>query len=412
MVVAGKAEVALGKKPKKRKPQAKCPHGKQKSRCTPCRGTPYVSPRCVHGITGSGYYCKECPGKGICEHRRQRSTCKECGGSQQCPHGTQRSHCVVEGCGGSALCIPHKTQKSQCFRCNPDSKSKCEHGRLGSRCVPCGGASVCEHKKLKWQCVPCGGSQTCEHGSVTKDCLECDGRAYCKEHKQRYCRDCRPHLFCEHDRQKGTCLECMSLSKAIASAQVCSICCSARLGPTRRLLGTCAKCDATKPPRMEHVVWGKIESSLSIPPTMRDNKVIGGAACAADRTRPDLCWVLADRIVHVEIDEHSHEDREVSCELKKLDSANWGLSDHGFVHLPTWTVRFNCSEYDGRRINLDARCKALTRLVNHLLTTPSLEGWDALRTNVTFMYYHSKAAKHIAAARAARDSILVHDVML
>jgi hypothetical protein len=58
-------------------------------------------------------------------------------------------------------------------------------------------------------------------------------------------------------------------------------------------------------------------------PPLPDNQVLGG--CQSDKTRPDICWIGQDRIVHLEIDEHSHEDREVSCELKKLDSANWGV---------------------------------------------------------------------------------------
>ena len=50
-------------------------------------------PLCPHGKGKGGYYCRECPGKGICEHGRQRSQCKECGGSQICEHGRQRSQC-------------------------------------------------------------------------------------------------------------------------------------------------------------------------------------------------------------------------------------------------------------------------------------------------------------------------------
>ena len=53
---------------------------------------------CVHGRSQGGYLCKECPGKGICEHGRQRSHCKECGGSSICEHGRVRSHC--KECGG------------------------------------------------------------------------------------------------------------------------------------------------------------------------------------------------------------------------------------------------------------------------------------------------------------------------
>ena len=50
-------------------------------------------PTCPHGRANRGYYCKECPGKGICEHGRQRKRCKECGGSQICEHGRERSKC-------------------------------------------------------------------------------------------------------------------------------------------------------------------------------------------------------------------------------------------------------------------------------------------------------------------------------
>ena len=48
---------------------------------------------CVHGKANRGYFCKECPGKGICEHGRQRPQCKECGGSGICEHGRQRYSC-------------------------------------------------------------------------------------------------------------------------------------------------------------------------------------------------------------------------------------------------------------------------------------------------------------------------------
>ena len=48
---------------------------------------------CVHGKRQGGYFCRECPGKGICEHGRQRSQCKECGGSSICEHGRLRRRC-------------------------------------------------------------------------------------------------------------------------------------------------------------------------------------------------------------------------------------------------------------------------------------------------------------------------------
>jgi DnaJ-class molecular chaperone len=69
---------------------------------------------CPHGKADRGYYCKECPGKGICEHGRERRKCKECGGSGLCEHGRQPSRC--KECGGSGIC---------------------EHGRVRYGCKTC-----------------------------------------------------------------------------------------------------------------------------------------------------------------------------------------------------------------------------------------------------------------------------------
>ena len=69
---------------------------------------------CVHGRRQGGYFCKECPGKGICEHGRERPKCKECGGCQICEHGRRRSQC--KECGGSQIC-EHGRRRSQCKEC-------------------------------------------------------------------------------------------------------------------------------------------------------------------------------------------------------------------------------------------------------------------------------------------------------
>jgi hypothetical protein len=86
------------------------------------------------------------------------------------------------------------------------------------------------------------------------------------------------------------------------------------------------------------------------------------------------------------------------------------LSDYSLTHLPTYTVRFNCSEYDKRRIGLDKRCRRLVTIVNRLLIEP-LDDWDALRTNVIFCFYHTNGQKHIDAACAATDSLVVQRII-
>ena len=55
-------------------------------------------------------------------------------------------------------------------------------------------------------------------------------------------------------------------------------------------------------------------------------------------TSPGLVRILSDRIVHVEIDEHSHVDYEVACELKKDNTTNWGFGPC-VDHRPTVMVR-------------------------------------------------------------------------
>jgi hypothetical protein len=268
----------------------------------------------------------------------------------------------------------------------------CEHKRQRQHCIECGGANVCEHKRQRRRCIECGGANVCEHKRRRQNCIECGGAN-----------------VCEHKRRRQDCMDCMSVDEAIKSRYVCTICLSTSLSGYRVHIGICARCDKTERPRIEHTVRDLMQGLL-VPPTYMDDKLIGGAECDSNRTRPDLCWVRGDRIVHVEVDEDSHADRQVLCELQKIDAANWGLSGFGHVHLPTWIVRFNCSNYDGRDISLEDRVAVLVAYVNKLLTEPT-DIWDLLRVNVTYCFYHRKGQKHIDAARAV-ESVTVQEVIV
>ena len=151
---------------------------------------------CVHGKGWRGYYCKECPGKGICEHGRERSKCKECGGSEICEHGRVRSQC--KECGGGGIC-EHGRQRSQCKECG--GSGICEHGRVRSQCKECGGSQICEHGRMRSQCKECGGGSICEHGRVRSQCKECGGGS-----------------ICEHGRRRSRCKECRAAREAAAPA--------------------------------------------------------------------------------------------------------------------------------------------------------------------------------------------------
>jgi hypothetical protein len=66
----------------------------------------------------NGYYCKECPGKGICEHGVRRPRCRRCenGGREFCKHGTRQYRC--RKCGGVSIC-EHNKRRTNCNICDP-----------------------------------------------------------------------------------------------------------------------------------------------------------------------------------------------------------------------------------------------------------------------------------------------------
>lgn len=242
---------------------------------------------------------------------------------------------------------------------------------------------MCQHNRRKEVCVICRGTEICSHGRRRGSCVECGGNQICK-----------------HKRVKYVCIECIPLSKLAEKKWVCKYCLSVNIRGRRRVSGICSVCDKSSPPRWEHIVWNAIKSRLP-PPSSTDNKVIGG--CNSRKTRPDICWVGSDRIVHLEIDESSHVDREISCELSKLDSANWGVDGK---HLPTVVVRFNPNEYDVKRVALKSRCDALVSVLKSLFEE-SLSTWSVYGVNVVYMFYHTKGWQHIEAAKREVGSIRV-----
>jgi hypothetical protein len=170
--------------------------------------------KCLHGFIDNGYFCRDCGGKGICEHKRRRHQCKECDGSF-CEHKRRKDRCKdckALGIGGQSLC-EHNRQHSVCKECN--GIGICEHNKVRCRCKDCGGSQICEHQRARATCRECGGSQICEHGRQRRMCKECGGSSICPHGTQNryYCRKCKDEGiggagFCEHDRVRKTCREC------------------------------------------------------------------------------------------------------------------------------------------------------------------------------------------------------------
>ena len=212
-----------------------CEHGRPRRRCEACGGArapearkapapAAENRRCAHGKAHNGYYCKECPGKGICEHGNNRSICGACGrarapearkapaapapaaGDRRCAHGRANGGYLCRECPGKGIC-EHGRQRSHCKECG--GSSYCEHGRQRHKCKECGGSSICEHGRERRRCKACWASQVCEHGRVRSVCEECRGGCVCEHGRRRSkCKECEASQICEHGRQRDTCKAC------------------------------------------------------------------------------------------------------------------------------------------------------------------------------------------------------------
>ena len=216
-----------------------------------------------------------------------------------------------------------------------------------------------------------------------------------------------------HEKLKHDCFDCNSLETQLKRANICKACGSAKLGRNRTLTTQlCAACDTTKKATTQCLVLASILAAMP-PPSAVDTALVGGEECNASKRRPDVAWVADDRVVMLEIDEHSHADprfpREVSCELAKLDSTRFGVSGGGVggtTLVPVVTVRMNPDECDRAAPVFAERCAQTAALLHKYICCP-LSVFDPLRANVHYLWYHSNGLKHIEAARAAKDNVRV-----
>ena len=235
----------------------------------------------------------------------------------------------------------------------------------------------------------------------------------------------------------------------------CSVCRTMRLDPKRKLRndgnGMCPTCEAhrtaeaaangaTTPikanERWEEVVFKQLLPLITyadgtpFPPDQRDARKGGGIGTPKTQKRrrecdtttnrfPDCLWVVRDEraravlVVIVEVDEHSHSNRDPECETGKLDDTFQSLQDklakegaaHGAVArhdaemIPIVTIRVNPNAYDKAQVRLADRVKAVAAVVRAYLHMDA-ETRDALQTHapiVHVMFYHTKeGAKHLA----------------
>ena len=367
-----------------------CHHERQRAHCKECGGSSICEHNRVRNV------CRECGGSSICEHGRQRASCKECGGSSFCEHGRQRHAC--KECGGSSIC-EHGRRRSSCRDCG--GTSICEHGRQRASCKECGGSSICEHRRVRSQCKECGGGGICEHGRVRASCKECGGSAICEHNRIRsQCKECGGSAICEHGRQRSTCRECLSAEQLAASSIFCKNCLDKILSPQRRRAGLdmCAECDVTVPERVELTVRRMLLLQVNHEPSAADDVMLGGCGDTRNKRRPDLAWFSQNPplAVSVEVDEHSHGDRDVSCELAKITDFSAVAKAALGETCAVFVLRFNPHACTART-PLEDRVSVLAHRVNDLLAAPAPA--CSLRPFVEFFYYGPAGDKHVEAAR-------------
>ena len=189
--------------------------------------------------------------------------------------------------------------------------------------------------------------------------------------------------------------------------------------------------------RWETVVFDKLLPMVTyadgtpFPPDQQDERKGGGLGTSSAQKRrrecdtttsrfPDALWVRRDAAraratlaISVEVDEHSHVDRNPECETGKVDDTFQALQER-FKHegaaagsagrvdgtmVPVVVIRFNPNAYDKAVVKLDDRIQVLADLVNayaHL----DAEALSKLQTHAPILhvlYYHSKEGrKHLA----------------
>ena len=150
---------------------------------------------------------------------------------------------------------------------------------------------------------------------------------------------------------------------------------------------------------MEYVTWERIKERL--PPPTHDpynQRALGGCNNEA-RKYPDVVWASLDRVIHLEIDEDSHADREVACELKKLDATNYGVQEIGEKRV-TIIIRFNPDACDTTSVLKEWRHDLLIEELKHRMAM-DVTSLNPLLCHVVFLFYHTKGYKHIEAAEGS-----------
>ena len=256
----------------------------------------YTHKKCEHNK--QKYFCKDCGGKGYCNHGKLRHNCNECSTSK-CEHGKQKYYC--KDCGGKSYC-EHNRNKKDCTVCK--GCMVCSHGKRKRTCVECKGSSICEHNTRKSICILCKGSSICHHDKIKKDCISCT--------PENGCQHCHS-VFIKHSRWKPYCFRCY-----------------------------CVLHPDIKIPRQfklkEHYVMDALKEHYKDTLTMTFDKTIEGGC---SKHRPDLFIDFGTHCLIIEIDENQHTN--YICEQKRMIALYEAIGFRKVVF-----IRFNPDGYNSQ----------------------------------------------------------------
>ena len=204
--------------------------------------------------------------------------------------------------------------------------------------------------------------------------------------------------------------------------KVCAGCNSTQIGqsPTNIATGLCAKCRDVHSIslRREHLVQQYMADLLGPDaiPSACDDTMVGGSACdTGGKARPDLVYATPWVTIIIEVDEDSHEDSNVVCELARYAKLAHGIfpgaktpanqarqqvvfrvnPDQGMPSSPDFQVRMVRLAAEVRRF-LDV--ESHEDLVAELTLQPDA---DVTVCHVFYLAYGHRGQKHIEATRKA-----------
>jgi hypothetical protein len=326
------------------------------------------SKKCIHGKSKNGYNCIDCPGKGICCHKKRKSRCSQCG--------------------GKGICC-HKKRKSRCSQCG--GKELCKHNRLKNQCIDCHGVSICLHNVRKSFCNDCNGNQICIHKIRKNQCKICHGSQICSHDRiKSQCNDCRKTLPID------VCLKKYKEACVICGKKLYTLAC--------KLERLCGEHRKDFPKRVEIYFREMLEEQLGFPASLKDQTVCTTDSCYnSKKYRPDIVFITTYIVFVYELDEQSHSDRSESCELARLIDIKDAFPDNKVL-----VIRVNpdkCKVIPKILKPLDAKVLAASYVMEYFTREENKNRLLPEVTNVIYMFYDNLGSKHITNASNAKESI-------